>query len=67
MPAKVELLLAQKHYLLATKLVLDACRLLDTEGLTGIGALADLRRILDQRRNVRSAEGGKTAGRGSRH
>jgi len=52
-PIRVDALLQKKHYLLATKAVLEASKQLESESLNNIGALTDLRRSLALLRNVR--------------
>ena len=54
-PARLEQLLADKHYLLAVTVLQDASRQLASEGLADLGVLADLRRTLEQRRSVSCA------------
>ncbi|RHZ59662.1 hypothetical protein Glove_362g4 [Diversispora epigaea] len=45
-PEKLEGLLREKHFLTASKLLLDSIRMLDRKEMIGIGALSDLRRYL---------------------
>ncbi|CAG8550348.1 2665_t:CDS:10 [Diversispora eburnea] len=45
-PEKLEGLLREKHFLTASKLLLDSIRMLDRKEMVGIGALSDLRRYL---------------------
>ncbi|CAG8497625.1 8122_t:CDS:10, partial [Funneliformis caledonium] len=45
-PEKLEVLLMEKHFLTAAKMLLDAIKTLEKKEMIGIGALSDLRRYL---------------------
>ena len=48
----MEALLREKHFLTASKMLLDAMKTLEKKEMVGIGALSDLRRYLKAQQSV---------------
>jgi exocyst complex component 4 len=51
-PERLEVLLREKHFLTASRMLLDAIKTLGKKEMVGIGALSDLRRYLKAQQSV---------------